>query len=536
MFGSGQGSPRERAAEFLKVANQFKLGDLATEASHPKTKGLAQWAQNDLSRAVGALHEVDVDALNKMRGYLPEIIGLHQAVKETLRLGRRIYLCGCGATGRLSLSLESLWRRQHKGEKTTSQDQVRAFMAGGDTALVHALEGFEDYPAYGERQLMELGFQAGDLLISCTEGGETPFVIGATTAAANIKGVAPYFLYCNPDHLLREKVQRSRLVLDHEGIKKVNLSVGPMALAGSTRMQASTVLMLAVGLALFSPSEDQLRGWLEEFASHIEGQNYKGIIPFVEKEAEIYRHRESVLYHSDDYAITVFTDTAERAPTFSLPPFENQRSKSRGHSLCYVVLDSTGTAQESWQRLLSRPAHSLNWGKDFPKSDEEYLWGFDFSREASAFRRREIPGRHHDFYVKSHEKALNWEFEELHTAFQIFFPKGRSPELFHHLQLKLLLNAHSTLVMGRLDRFRQNFMTWVTPTNGKLVDRAARYVTWLLEEDGIKQFTYEQIIQELFEQKEILASGESVVLKTYASLKAQIRGGSVTVSIQKENC
>jgi N-acetylmuramic acid 6-phosphate etherase len=534
MFGSGQGSPRERAAEFLKVADKFKLGDLATEASHPKTKGLAQWSQNDLPRAVGALHEVDVDALHKMRGYLPEIIDLHLAVKRTLRLGRRVYLCGCGATGRLSLSLESLWRRHHNGEEGKSQDQVRAFMAGGDTALVHALEGFEDYPAYGERQLMELGFQAGDLLISCTEGGETPFVIGATMAAANIKGVAPYFLYCNPDHLLREKVQRSRLVLDHEGIRKVNLSVGPMALAGSTRMQASTVLMLGVGLALFSDSEDQVREWLEEFVIHIEEQDYRGIVAFVEKEAEIYKRRESVLYHSDDYAITVFTDTAERSPTFSLPPFDNQRFKASGHSLCYVVLDSTGTAQESWQRLLSRPARSLNWGKNFPKSDEEYLWGFDFSRGASVYRRREIPGRHHDFYVKSHEQALNWEFEELRRLFQIFSPKGRSIELFHHLQLKLLLNAHSTLVMGRLDRFRQNFMTWVTPTNGKLVDRAARYVTWLLEEDGIKQFTYEQIVLELFEQKEILASGESVVLKTYASLKAQLRSGST--SIQKESC
>ncbi|MBK8203322.1 MAG: hypothetical protein IPK68_13690 [Bdellovibrionales bacterium] len=535
MFGSGQGSPRERAAEFLQVADQFKLGDLATEASHPKTKGLAQWAQNDLSRAVGALHGVDVDALKKMRDYLPEIIGLHQAVKETLRRGHRVYLCGCGATGRLSLSLESLWLRQYNGENRALQDQVRAFMAGGDTALVHALEGFEDFPSYGERQLIELGFQAGDLLISCTEGGETPFVIGATMAAANAKAVAPYFLYCNPDNLLREKVQRSRLVLDHEGIRKVNLSVGPMALAGSTRMQASTVLMLAVGLALFSDSEGEVSGRLEEFANHIEEQDYTGIIPFVEKEAAIYKRRESVLYHSDDYAITVFTDTAERAPTFSLPPFENQRFKSRGHSLCYVVLDSTGTPQESWQKLLSRPAHPLNWGIKFPKSDEEYLWGFDFSRGGSAYRHREIPGPHHDFFVKSHKQGLCWEFEDLSNVFQLFSSKGKPLELFHHLQLKLLLNAHSTLVMGRLDRFRQNFMTWVTPTNGKLVDRAARYVTWLLEEDGIKLFTYEQIIQELFEQKEKLASGESVVLKTYSSLKAQLRGGS-TVSIQKESC
>ena len=41
--------------------------------------------------------------------------------------------------------------------------------------------------------------------------------------------------------------------------------------------------------------------------------------------------------------------------------------------------------------------------------------------------------------------------------------------------LKMLLNQHSTLVMGRLGRYESNIMTWVSPNNGKLVDRAARY-------------------------------------------------------------
>ena len=44
--------------------------------------------------------------------------------------------------------------------------------------------------------------------------------------------------------------ERSRKVLENPTIKKLNLTVGPMALAGSTRMQASTAQMLAAGLAL----------------------------------------------------------------------------------------------------------------------------------------------------------------------------------------------------------------------------------------------------------------------------------------------
>ena len=35
-----------------------------------------------------------------------------------------------------------------------------------------------------------------------------------------------------------------------------------------------------------------------------------------------------------------------------------------------------------------------------------------------------------------------------------------APPLFQHLLLKQLLNIHSTLVMGRLGRYKGNLMTW----------------------------------------------------------------------------
>lgn len=536
MLGSGGTTAKQQAAEFLRVASQFQLGDLATEASHPKTWGLAEWAHKDLSKAVAVLHEVDLDALRKTREYLPGILALHHSIHETLKQGGRIYLCGCGATGRLSLSLEFLWRIHYSHTfplGAHSEDRVRAFMAGGDTALVHALEGFEDYPDFGKRQLLEMGFQDGDLLISCTEGGETPFVIGATLAAARAKGPSPYFLYCNPDDLLREKVERSRQVLDHSGIKKINLFVGPMALAGSTRMQASTILMMAVGLALFSTDTASIGETLESFILHVEQLPLEKLVPFIEREAGIYQNGEHIVYHAEDYAITVFTDTAERAPTFSLPSFENQNGEVKNHSLSYVAIDSTHSAQDSWQKLLGRGARPLNWGVEFPKSNESYLWGFDFSRHAVDYRTQNIPGTHHHFYVQALDREMEWRLGDREVKFPLFqstLKKSalvsaektgvllRREELFHHLQLKMLLNIHSTLVMGRMDRYRQNFMTWVRPSNGKLVDRAARYVKWLLQEDGIKDISYEEIVTELFNQYEKLAAQQSVVISTYRAL------------------
>jgi N-acetylmuramic acid 6-phosphate etherase len=55
---------------------------------------------------------------------------------------------------------------------------------------------------------VELDFKAEDLLIASTEGGETPWVIGATIEASKISKHKPFFLYCNPDEVLF--VERSK--------------------------------------------------------------------------------------------------------------------------------------------------------------------------------------------------------------------------------------------------------------------------------------------------------------------------------------
>jgi len=59
----------------------------------------------------------------------------------------------------------------------------------------------------------DLGFTKNDLLIASTEGGETPWVIGATEEAARICVKKPWYLYCNPDDILIKTVERSRRVI-----------------------------------------------------------------------------------------------------------------------------------------------------------------------------------------------------------------------------------------------------------------------------------------------------------------------------------
>src|SRR5262245_3164091 len=132
---------------FLADAPAFRLGDLPTEQPHPHTRGLAEVAERDPVRAAAMIARVDRDALDVLAG-------LARVIDDVLRSGGRIYLCGCGATGRLALTLETLWREQAAAD---DRDRVVSLMAGGDTALVRSLEGFEDHPDYGARHVAELG-------------------------------------------------------------------------------------------------------------------------------------------------------------------------------------------------------------------------------------------------------------------------------------------------------------------------------------------------------------------------------------------
>jgi N-acetylmuramic acid 6-phosphate etherase len=505
------------ADAFLNQVPRFALGELPTETPHPLTRHLSRLAQTDLDHALALLRQVDRGALERVQQDFARFAPLFSAIAGTLEQGNRIYLVGCGATGRLALSLEFLWRRKHPGS-----DQVRSLMAGGDVALVHSLEGFEDFPEFGARHLGELGFVSGDLLIGTTEGGETPYVIGAVEAAAQAAGAngrAPFFLYCNPRALLIEKVERSRRILLDEKVRSIAVETGPMALTGSTRMQASTVLMLVVGLALefqrdVVRAKNELDAWLLAWAKSPLGW----LKNFIVEEAQTYLDGDFTCYTASDFAMTVFTDTTERSPTFNLAPFDNPSEKTQRRSLTYLALPKTDSADDAWNALLARAPRPLEWPEVHPKTSKEYLYSFDFSRNALEFRKALLPGRtHFPFAIESVNGKLQWQFRDLNNAVSL---SGQSA-LFDHLSLKMLLNMHSTLVMGRLGRFEGNLMTWVYPSNGKLVDRAARYTQILLAARGRAEFGYDEIVRAQFALKAGLTPKESIVHKTIERLTGE---------------
>jgi N-acetylmuramic acid 6-phosphate etherase len=508
---------KKRLAEFLAVAAQFHLGDLPTEQPHPLTTNLSALAKENPEEALGILHAIDSSALKVLVDSHDSIINLAHRIQVTLDSEKKIYLCGCGATGRLSLTCEFLWRMAHKGDPL--ENSVIAFMAGGDVALIRSIEDFEDHPEYGVRQVRELGFTDGDLLIGCTEGGETPFVIGAVAYAAEISSNHPFFLYCNPDDVLKKVAVRSAQILNDDRVEKINLTTGPMALAGSTRMQASTVLMASVGHALLGYKKPEAMGdALENLQSIWNGLHAAFLKPFIIAESSCYAHGGHLLYETDQcLAITILTDTTERSPTFSVAPFENSQDPLSPFSLCHLYLPGAPDPASAWELLLGRNPRTLEWKEIGKRASRERLDGFDFSARLPA--RRALVNHavsHQVFKITNREEDMIFNLESLSQT----IPMKSVVSIDRHLVLKMLLNMHSTLVMGRLGRYESNIMTWVRPSNNKLIDRTIRYVDLLLKRKGIHA-SYEEIAAACFSVKGRTPLDHSLVLAVVDSISSK---------------
>jgi N-acetylmuramic acid 6-phosphate etherase len=365
---------KEQSQQFLAQSGEFRLGDLTTEKAHPVTLDLSETAKRSVPEALRLLFRVDADVVNKYREWAatgaPNEIA--KTVLSALKSGGRVFYTGCGATGRLSILMESIWREFWAGRDAGLADRVFSVMSGGDYALIKSVEGFEDFTRFGEKQIGDMGVREGDVVFAITEGGETSFVIG--TAWQGVRsGAKVYFVYDNPDDVLRAHVARSREVIDEPRIEKINLTTGPMAIMGSTRMQATSIqlcAMLAVmeivvqsllGRADASGASDEfLKGLEAVYESLLSDEVIDPLAKVVEMEAETYRRAGKSTYFADHLGIDVLTDTTERSPTFCTPAFRKWDDENASESWAYLILPRPDSVQ-AWDRLLKRAPRCLAW-------------------------------------------------------------------------------------------------------------------------------------------------------------------------------
>lgn len=521
----------EKARAFLREERAFRLGPLLTESSHPKTRNLSQTIGADVAAGIRQLLSVDEDIaaaserLFAQAGYNRLI----DAFLSAMSAGRRIFFTGCGATGRLSILLEAAWRRFWRQMERQWPEAAKMWplcisvMAGGDFALIKSVEGFEDFPDFGRHQLREAGVQASDVVVAITEGGETPFVIGTAWEGLD-RGAEVFFVYNNPTALLAEHVERSRQVIEEPRIVKLDLTTGPMAVMGSTRMQATTAELLVVGAAL----ETAILRWLRNRRSQVawdvrSREEYARLFGkllsdlsapaavdtlsrVTQFEEAIYRRHGLVTYMADSLLLDVLTDTTERSPTFMVPPFRKDGDTHSPVSWAFVK-DPHRPTEEAWEQMLQRPPRGLRWKPETyrqlnappriqaspPRLDNEEIHRFRIGNEPDASRTEAVDsamvavgkadeiaslprqtGYHKIGAITIGPNQGPTDVDE-HFHFACELPA--SPlHLWEHLAIKLVLNTVSTATMVRMGRVIGNAMVWLSPSNKKLIDRGTRLI------------------------------------------------------------
>jgi N-acetylmuramic acid 6-phosphate (MurNAc-6-P) etherase len=404
--------PSAESVDYVRTKTQFQLHTLLTEQRHQKTWPLGERIQKDTLAGLKMLSSVDDDVRAKLEELAAAPMVLEQAaraVEDAILAGRKIYVYGCGATGRLAKQMESafwrpFWRRVKADRKIAAklagripegvEDALIGEMTGADRALISSLEGFEDLQLIGRLQLHDRGIRKGDVLICVTEGGETSSVIGTVLAALDEwkgePGYNPeesrkrlYFVYNNPDDRLLP-FDRSRSVLTEPGITKINLTTGPQAITGSTRMQATTietyvvaaVIETAVGRALArvlgkremarlgfkdggGAEQAGVASRLREFGAVLDGVRaaLSSLTALTDVEAAAYAGGRFSTYYAEKGLITVFIDSTERSPTFRLFPLDTIREPERK---CWIQVWTGGKAAgDAWRAFLGRPFRGL---------------------------------------------------------------------------------------------------------------------------------------------------------------------------------
>jgi N-acetylmuramic acid 6-phosphate etherase len=399
-------SPSAESVDYLQNKTQFQLHTLLTEQRHPKTWNLSYRTQKDSESGLEMLFSVDEDIEERVETLdLKNLEQLVKALEEALLEKKKIYIYGCGATGRLAKQMEStfwrpFWQKAKERKRVWSkieshlgegiEEKLIGEMTGGDRALISSLEGFEDLQLIGRLQLEDRKIERGDVVICVTEGGETSSVIGTILAALRQwkEGSAfnpsqsknrLYFVYNNPDEKLIP-FDRSREVLEEEGITKINLTTGPQAITGSTRMQATTIETFVIGNALQTALERTLRRFLSkremrklgfrssfsleeklrEFSSILKEvkKNIGSIAKFTDLESQTYSQEHLSAYFAQKGLITVFIDSTERSPTFRLYPLDTVKEPRRK---CWIqVWTPAADLQEAWLAFLGRPFRGLS--------------------------------------------------------------------------------------------------------------------------------------------------------------------------------
>jgi N-acetylmuramic acid 6-phosphate etherase len=208
-------------------------GDSGRVSGLPETElrlpASAKLDEMSVLEVLGLLNDEDRRAVASVRLVLAPLADLTEAAIARVREGGRVHYFGAGTSGRLGI-LDAAELVPTFGIDPTL---VQGHIAGGEQAVITAVEGSEDSEADGRRD-SEAFVEPGDVVIGLTVSGTTAYVRGALEHARG-RGAVTGLITSNPDSPLAH-------LADH----LIVVATGREVLTGSTRLKAGTATKIAL--------------------------------------------------------------------------------------------------------------------------------------------------------------------------------------------------------------------------------------------------------------------------------------------------
>ncbi len=202
---------------------------METERISPRYSGIDVWDPADV---LDAMIEGQFAAVAAVRAARPALERAALAMETRLAQRGRLIYSGAGTSGRLAV--------QDGAELMPTfswpPERLLLLIAGGNTAMVRAVEGAEDEIDQAVVLVNHHGVGSTDVLIAVAASGSTPFTLACLRESKRL-GALTVGVANNPGTPLLEEAEHPIL-----------LQTGPEPIAGSTRMNAGTAQRIALNL------------------------------------------------------------------------------------------------------------------------------------------------------------------------------------------------------------------------------------------------------------------------------------------------
>ena len=179
-----------------------------------------------------ALYEAQLAAVAAVGPALADIAAAADAAALRLARGGRLVYVGAGTSARIGV--------QDGAELPPTfnwpQDRLVFAIAGGEEALLRAVENAEDSGSEGAQRMIEIQAGVDDVVIGLAASGATPFTVAALRTA-QARGALTVGVANNPACMLLDVCEHAILI-----------DTGAEAIAGSTRLKAGTAQKVVLNL------------------------------------------------------------------------------------------------------------------------------------------------------------------------------------------------------------------------------------------------------------------------------------------------